>query len=109
MPPKLQAILLLCICFAPTMLVAQDSDSLLARSGKIQSNYIDAVSKKAATTTTALNKQTDKYLARLQRQEAKLQKRLSKIDSLAAHNIFAESAKKYEALQQKASGKAGKY
>jgi hypothetical protein len=37
----------------------------------------------------------------MQKQEAKLQKKLAKIDSLATHNIFSNSAEKYNQLKEK--------
>ena len=54
---------------------------------KIPEKYFDAVSKKASTLEENLDKKSQKVLDRMQKQEAKLQKKLSKIDSLATHII----------------------
>ena len=101
--------LLLCTCIIPAIAQAQDTAAVIPSTEKITSKYINAVAEKSAKLSGAIDKQTNKYLDKLQRQEVKLQNKLAKIDSLAAHNLFAESAKKYEALKQRASSKAGKY
>ena len=47
----------------------------------------------------------------MQKQEAKLQKKLAKIDSLASHNIFSNSVEKYNQLKEKikSTGKLSQY
>jgi hypothetical protein len=78
---------------------------------KIPSKYFDAVSKKANTLQQNLDKKSQKVLDRMQKQEAKLQKKLAKIDSLATHNIFSNSADKYNQLKEKLkkTGKLSQY
>lgn len=68
---------------------------------KVSSKYFDAVSKKANTLQQNLDRKSQKVLERMQKQEAKLQKKLAKIDSLASHNIFSNSAEKYNDLEEK--------
>jgi len=109
MQPKPLVIALLCAYLIPLTVSAQDKSSLPALDGAVASKYIDAVSTKSAKISANIDKQTAKYLDKLEKQEAKLRKKLGKIDSLATKNIFANSAKKYEALRQKANAKAGKY
>jgi hypothetical protein len=78
---------------------------------KIPSKYFDAVSKKANTLQQNLDKKSQKVLDRMQKQEVKLQKKLAKIDSLASHNIFSNSAEKYNQLKEKLenTGKLSQY
>jgi hypothetical protein len=109
MQRKLLVILLVCAYSIPFASSAQDKSAIPAVDGSVTSKYIDAVSAKSEKLTGQIDKQTAKYLDKLEKQEAKLRKKLSKIDSVAANNIFANSAKKYEALKQKANAKAGKY
>jgi len=49
---------------------------------KITLQYINAVSDKADKLGNKMDEQTEQYLLRLQKQEAKLEKKLCKIDSL---------------------------
>jgi len=77
---------------------------------KIPSKYFDAVSKKANTLQEKLDNKSQEVLERMQKQEAKLQKKLAKVDSLATHNIFSNSADKYNQLKEKLNtGKLSQY
>ena len=89
---------------------SQDSSSRTDIS-KIPSQYLESVSKKANTLQQNLDKKSQKVLDRMQKQEAKLQKKLAKIDSLATHNIFSNSAEKYNQLKEKLenTGKLSQY
>jgi len=78
---------------------------------QIPSKYFDAVSKKANTLQEKLDKKSQNVLDRMQKQETKLQNKLAKIDSLATHNIFSNSADKYNQLKEKlkSTGKFSQY
>jgi hypothetical protein len=78
---------------------------------KISSKYFDAVNKKSEVLTESLDRKSQKVLANMQKEEAKLQKRFSKIDSLASDNIFSNSAEKYHQLKEKLknTGKLSQY
>ena len=54
-----------------------------------------------------LTRQTVKYLEKMARREARLQKKLYKVDSAAAKRLFAGSAEKYAALEQKMRSDTG--
>jgi hypothetical protein len=54
-----------------------------------------------------LTKQTQKYLERMAKREAKLQKKLSKVDSAGAKSLFAGSTQQYTALSQKLATDTG--
>src|SRR5436190_1865657 len=98
------------ICFISQHILSQDvSDT--SNSTKIPLKYFDAVSKKASTLQQNLDKKSQEVLDRMQKQEAKLQKKLAKIDSLATHNIFSNSAEKYNQLKEKLknTGKLSQY
>ena|SRR5436190_11168548 len=78
---------------------------------KIPSKYFDAVSKKANKLQQKLDEKSQKVLDRMLKQEVRLQKKLAKIDSLATHNIFSNSAEKYNQLKEKLenNGKLSQY
>ena len=90
--------------------LAQDPPSLnstdAAKLDKVSRQYINTVSDKSQQVSKDIDKQTAKYLDKLQQQELKLQKKLGKVDSLAAHNIFASSTAKYQQLQNDLKNKS---
>jgi hypothetical protein len=88
----------------PTALSASDA----AKADKISCQYITSVSDKSAQTSQDIDRQTQAYLDKLQKQEAKMQKHLAKVDSLAAHNIFASSETKYQQIQNDIKNKSDK-
>jgi hypothetical protein len=91
------SLLLLC----PAIFGQDRPDAMLMGNAKVADKYIGAVDHKADYLSGQLDKQTEKYLAKLEKQEAKLKAKLSKVDSLAAHNIFANSAAQYQSIQNK--------
>ncbi len=78
---------------------AQDSTQ-----AKVSPKYIDKVSSKAASLQTKLDRATEKILARMQKREEKMKRKLQKLDSLAAKNIFANADEKYKELEQRLKG-----
>lgn len=86
---------------------AQDSTAISAIEG-LPDKFNGLVSGKADEAAASITKQTDKYLSKLQKEEAKLYKKLYKIDSIAANNIFTKSQERYEQLKNKVKDKTGK-
>jgi hypothetical protein len=91
---------LLILFFAFFMAKAANSQDSSVTS-QISSKYFETVSKKANTLQEQLDKKSQKVLASMQKEEARLRRRLARIDSLAANNIFSNSATKYRQLQEK--------
>ena len=75
---------------------------------KVSVKYFDAVNKKAQSLNENIDKKTQKALNRFKKQEEKLSRKLAKIDSLTANNIFSNSTEKYKELEQKLKDKTGK-
>ena len=67
----------------------------------IPENYLDAVGDKAERLEKKLNKKSDKALLSLQKQEAKIHGKLSKIDSLKAKEIIGNAQEQYSRLGRK--------
>ena len=85
-----------------TCIYAQQADSLLSKTGRIVSlpnRFFSQIQKKSAALNSSLDRQTDKYLKRLQRKEERFHRALSRKDSAAAAR-FAASSGKYNALQE---------
>ena len=70
--------------------------------------YVSQVEARSSNITTKIDRQTERYLAKLQKQEAKLYRQLSKIDSLAANSVFSNAAQKYERVRQHLKNKSNK-
>jgi hypothetical protein len=68
---------------------------------QIPDRYIETVSAKANNLEHKLDRKSQKALANLQKQEAKIRKKLEKIDSLSAQNIFSDAEQKYKQLEEK--------
>jgi len=69
--------------------------------------FLSRMQSKITSLDDQLTKQTQKYLERMARREAKLQKKLSKVDSAGANSLFAGSAQQYTALSQKLAADTG--
>lgn len=68
---------------------------------KSPEKYLVVVSSKAENLQEKLDKKSKKALTQMRKDEEKLLKKLSKIDSLAAMNIFGNADEQYKQLQEK--------
>jgi hypothetical protein len=76
-------------------------DSITTNLQQIPSKYLDKVSSSANELQEKLNKKEEKALQQTMKLEARMRKKLQRIDSLAANNIFTDADKKYNELEQK--------
>jgi hypothetical protein len=95
----IKPLLLLLIIFISLRSTAQDSSGVL--STHTSAKYLQAISDKTNQLGKKLDKKSQKAIARFQQTEEKIQKKLSKIDSIAAKNIFTQSKEKYQQLTDK--------
>jgi hypothetical protein len=84
------------------------SDSANYPGENLSKKYFSNIVSKSEKYSEQFTKQTDKYLSRLQKQEDILKSKLQKVDSIAANNIFTQSAAKYKEIQEKVKSKTGK-
>lgn len=98
-------VVILFACAKP--LIAQDS--LMAKAGQVPQKYLSQVNNKSRQLEKQVDKRTAKALDRMIKQEKKLQRKLSKIDSLAAKNIFTKSIDSLGGLKARLKSKTGKY
>ena len=103
---KLVVVILLGIACCNLCLAQATPDSTAPGAVKITQQYINAVVRTSSRMAEDIDQQTEHYLARLEKQEARLRNKLSKIDSLAAGNIFADSKQQYQDIQQKIKNKS---
>lgn len=83
-------------------------DSILARVQQLPEKYLSQVAQKSRQFEKHLDKRTSKALDRMIKQEKKLQRKLSKVDSLAAKNIFTRSIDSLGNLKAKLKSRTGK-
>ncbi|MCC6286664.1 MAG: apolipoprotein A1/A4/E family protein [Chitinophagaceae bacterium] len=70
--------------------------------------YLSSVDKKMQSLDDQLSQQSAAYLNKLSKQEEKIRKKLAKLDSSKAAEIFGEAKKSYEQLSQKLNAIDGK-
>lgn len=81
------------LCIVPTN--AQDSSRM------ISSEYLGTVQLKASALTEKLDKKSAKALSDLQKQEEKIRRKLLRLDSSKAKELFDGAKAKYQELEQK--------
>lgn len=67
----------------------------------ISPKYLQSVSASASEIQNKLDKKSSKTLARFQKQEARIRRKLAKLDTLAANSVFADTDSKYKELQDR--------
>lgn len=82
---------------------AQDSAGL-----KLPIDYLSQITSKAEAIEGKLDKKTEKVLSQLQKNEEKIRRKLSRIDSLKASQVFGDAKEKYSSLKRKLNNPGGK-
>ena len=96
------------LCFAlNTSSFAQTSDSVTGKILNFPSRLLSRIQSKTAALNARLTRQTESYLEKMQRREARLQQKLYGVDSGAAQRLFAGSAEKYAALERQITTDSG--
>jgi len=80
---------------------AQSPDSLSDKVLSFPSKLFSRIQRRTADINQQLNSQTEKYLEKMAKQEARLKKKLSKTDSVGAARLFANSDQQYASMLQK--------
>jgi hypothetical protein len=98
---------ILLLCFASTSCFAQEQSGTTDKIINFPAKLFGKIQGKTASLDQQLTRQTENYLQKMARREAKLKKKLYKVDSAAAKRLFANSAQRYAALQQKIATDTG--
>jgi len=100
--------ILLVVCLLPYASFSQDQAAVPSTGAAltqdpagIPARFFARVQAKTASLDRRLTDQTDKYLARLSKQEARLRKKLYRQDSALAGKVFGQNPLDYSALSQK--------
>lgn len=104
---KIISTLILIVFACSSTLHAQDS--LIKKVAPIPGKYLSEVKQKSDKMEEQISKRSQKALSRFMKQEEKLKRRLGRIDSLKANNLFAHSIDSLGSLKSRMKGKLGKY
>jgi hypothetical protein len=100
------AVLLLLYCLSHSCYAQEQPD----RAGGIvnfPSRFFSQIQNKTTNLDGQLTRHTEKYLQRMARKEARMQKKLYKADSAGAKSLFAGSTDQYAALSKKLANDTG--
>jgi hypothetical protein len=86
---------------------AQDQPDKTEAILNFPSRFFNRMQNKTAKLDDQLTRQTEKYLRRMELREAWMQKKLYKVDSMAAKSLFGGAAAQYTALSQKLATDSG--
>ena len=86
----------LCFIFSTQ---GQDSLSLVDKITEFPSKFLDGINSKASKIEADLISKTEKALKKLEKQESKLKRKLSRKDSTSAAEVFNNTAAQYEVLK----------
>src|SRR5258708_37986628 len=95
--------IILLLYFMPLASFCQESTAVTTTDKIINlpSKFFNRILGKTADLDKQLTEQTERYLAKMAKREERLRKKLYKVDSTAAKNLFANSPQQYAALAQK--------
>lgn len=85
----------------------QFADSTMNKAVNFPSKFLGKIQSRTVNLDHQLTRQAEKYLQRMARREERLEKKLYRIDSTAARNLFENSARHYAALGQKLATDTG--
>ncbi|CAL1516426.1 hypothetical protein [Chitinophaga sp. MM2321] len=104
---KLLSSLVIMLFFLSSVIYAQDS--LIHKIDQVPGKYLSQVKQKSDKLERQITARSDKVLSRFMKQEEKLKRRLGRIDSLKANNLFAHSIDSLGSLKAKMHSKLDKY
>ena len=96
------------LCLASMLSSAQSPDSTVGKAITFPGKLLHKLQSRTSALDQQLTRQTEHYLQRMQRREEKMRRKLSKVDSNAAKELFAGSDEKYAALGQKIKTDTGR-
>jgi len=82
----------------PTQLTAQSADSLAGKLSNFPSRLFGKIHSQSTSLNQQVTRQTQQYLAKMARNEQRMQQKLASVDSNAAKSLFAGSQQQYTAL-----------
>jgi hypothetical protein len=94
--PALFGLALLCLVLTNTH--AQSIDSLAGKTVNFPSKLLGRIQSQTADLNARLTRQTQHYLQKMARREARLQQKLAGVDSSGAKTLFANSEQRYTTL-----------
>ena len=99
--PKICFLYVLLLGTTLTVCRAQSVDSITGKALSFPARLLARIQKKTTDLNSQLTQQTERYLQKMARREAKLRQKMAGVDSNAAKTLFAGSAGQYAALEQR--------
>jgi hypothetical protein len=101
---KLTALLLFAAClFIPFTGIAQDDVPLASQLSSLPAKYYQRINQKLTGLGGKLDRQTDQYLRKIEKQETKIYKKLWRKDSSAAKELMGNVQERYTSLRTNAA------
>ena len=95
-------LIFIAVCCIAVRARSQDNPDAVDKIAGFPSSFFKKADNKTTALDNALTKQTEKYLQRLAKKEARLKRKLYKVDSATTKKLFAgDPAQQYQALMQK--------
>jgi hypothetical protein len=89
------------LCLVLTISHAQSVDSVTGKVLGFPGRLLARIQKKTSDLNSQITQQTEAYLQKMAKREAKMQRKLAGVDSNAAKSLFGGSAAQYAALEQR--------
>lgn len=100
----MRVLFVLIVLLLTSQSILQAQDATLQNPQQLPKNFLDKIERKINRFDASLTRSTEKYLNKLIKQEKRLQKKLSKTDSLASASLFNSSIDSLEKLKQQLVG-----
>lgn len=97
MQPKRTLVLLFIICLCKTV-NAQDNLTAVDKVVNFPNSFLNKVQNKYSNLDNRLTRQTEKYLLSLAKREKKLKRKLAKVDSARAQQLFGDVDQQYDKM-----------
>src|SRR3954463_2367427 len=95
----LKKLLICLVLLIFTLIINAQESSLYSKAIAIPNNFFGLLNKKATKVESRIDRQTEKYLLKLEKNENRLRKELLTKDSSLAHKLFDGVQSKYFELQ----------
>jgi len=107
MRPNIAVCVFVCLMLSPVLAICQLENGDAGGMIRLPGRLLRRIQDKTAAIDRQLTRQTGRYLERMARREARLQKKLSGIDPGGAMTLFAGSADRWNALSRKLAVDSG--
>src|SRR6186713_466880 len=98
---------LVLLCAIPCIVFGQEAVSVTDKIPDLPAQFLHRIDTRASGLNDKITHQTERYLRRLNKEEDRLRRKLSRHDSAAAANLFTHRSLDYNALMRQLHGSTG--